>query len=189
MLTATYSIVAITTEQDKTRSLLARVRQYLQSAWRGLQKFDRLFLDAAFGKLARFDKTLQARKLEVYLVPALRRAGTDAQALIAELERLSDSGRVLLRSIGAQLAGPFEMTAVRTDELFQAMERYCEQMSVRLEREERELIPMARRLFSIEDWFAIAAQFLADEGGAGTRAPARQHAMATPARRTAATAR
>jgi hypothetical protein len=74
-----------------------------------------------------------------------------------------------LRSLGEQLAEAFEMSAVKINQICHAMESYCGTVLVRLEREERELIPLARRLFSIEDWFTIAAQFLSDDGNAGGR--------------------
>lgn len=164
MLTATYSLVAIAAEQDKTRAMLSRLQQYLQGTWRGLQKIDFSFLESAFGKLMQFDKYFGARKLERYLIPAMRTAGREAENLVAELDALSVKGAGILRSLGEQLAEAFEASAGRINQICHAMDTYCGTMLVRLEREERELIPMARRLFSIEDWFTVAAQFLSDDG-------------------------
>lgn len=164
MLTATYSIVAIAAEQDKTRAMLSRLQQYIQTTWRGLQNIDFSFLETAFGKMMQFDNFFGARKLERYLVPALRHAGREAESLVAELDTLRTKGASILRSIGEQLAEAFEMSSLKINQICHAMESYCGCMLVRLEREERELIPLARRLFSIEDWFTIAAQFLSDDG-------------------------
>lgn len=175
MLTATYSLVALATEQDKTRAMLSRLQQYIQTTWRGLQSIDFSFLEATFGKLMQFDKFFGARKLERYLMPALRNTGKEAESLIAELDALRVKGANILRSVGDQLAEAFEMSSVKINQVCHAMESYCGYMLVRLEREERELIPLARRLFSIEDWFTIAAQFLSDgndadgRGGKGER--------------------
>lgn len=169
MLTATYSLVAIAAEQDKTRSMLSRLQQYLQSAWRGMQKIDFTFLESAFGKLMQFDRYFGARKLERHLIPALRDAGREAESLVAELDALSAKGAGILRSLGEQLAQAFEASACKINQICHAMESYCGTMLTRLEREERELIPLARRLFSIEDWFTIAAQFLSDDGDADGR--------------------
>ena len=169
MLTATYSLVAIAAEQDKTRAMLTRLQQYLQSTWRGLQSLDFSFIETAFGKLMQFDKFFGARKLERYLMPALRDAGKEAETLMTELDALSAKGAGILRSIGEQLAEAFEMSAVKINQICHAMESYCGTMLVRLEREERELIPLARRLFSIEDWFTIAAQFLSEDDGSDGR--------------------
>ncbi|HZW21055.1 hypothetical protein [Noviherbaspirillum sp.] len=169
MLTATYSLVAIAAEQDKTRSMLSRLQQYLQSTWRGLQSIDFSFLESAFGKLMQFDKYMGARKLERHLVPAMRSAGREAEILIAELDALRAKSARILRSIGEQLAEAFEASAVRINQICHAMDSYCGTVLHRLEREERELIPLARRVFSIEDWFSIAAQFLSDDGDADGR--------------------
>jgi len=169
MLTATYSLVAIAAEQDKTRSMLSRLQQYIQNSWKGLQNIDFAFLDNALGKLMHFDRCFRNRKLELYLIPTLRVAGREAETLIAELDALSAKGMSILRSIREQLGQAFEKSTIKVNEVCHAMESYCDCMFVRLEREERELIPLARRLFSIEDWFTIAAQFLADDGSMGGR--------------------
>lgn len=169
MLTATYSLVAIAAEQDKTRSMLSRLQQYIQASWKGLQNIDFSFLETTFGKLMHFDRHFGARKLERYLIPALRNAGRDAEALVVELDALRVAGANILRSLGEQLAAAFEVSSGKINQICHAMESYCGQMLVRLEREEHELIPLARRLFSIEDWFKVAAQFLADGGDSGGR--------------------
>ena len=169
MLTATYSLVAIAAEQDKTRAMLSRLQQYLQNTWRGLQSIDFSFLESAFGKLMQFDKYFGARKLERYLIPAMRNAGREAETLVAELDALHAKGAGILRSLGEQLADAFEASALKINQICHAMESYCGTMLTRLEREERELIPLARRLFSIEDWFTIASQFLSDDGDADGR--------------------
>ncbi|OWW19721.1 hypothetical protein [Noviherbaspirillum denitrificans] len=169
MLTATYSLVAIAAEQDKTRAMLSRLQQCLQSAWRGLQNIDFSFLETAFGKLMQFDRFVGARKLERILIPALRGAGREADQLVAELDALRAKSAGILRTLGEQLAEAFEASAVKINQICHAMDSYCGTMLTRLEREERELIPMARRLLSIEDWFTIAAQFLSDDDSADGR--------------------
>lgn len=163
MLTATYSLVAIAAEQDNARGVLSRVRQYIQATWKGFQNIDFAFLENAFNKLMQLDSYCRSRKLERYVIPALRNASRDAETLIAELEALSRKGMTLIRMVRDQLAASFEFNAVKANEICEAMECYCHHLSVRLEREERELIPLARRLLSIDDWFKIASQFLADE--------------------------
>lgn len=169
MLTATYSMVAIAAEQDKTRTMLSRLQQYLQGAWKGLQSIDFTILETAFGKLLQFDRYLGTRKLERHLIPVVRNTGREAEGLVAELDALSAKGVGILRSIGEQLAQAFESSAVKINQICHAMESYCGTVLVRLEREERELIPLARRLLSVEDWFSIAAQFLSDDGDSDGR--------------------
>lgn len=170
MLTATYSLVAITAEQEKTRGMLVRLQHYVRTTWNGFHGIDFTFLNTAFERLLQFDRYCRSRKLEVVMIPALRSMSREADALIAELDSLSDKAMNIVRSIADQLAAAFEVSLVQANQIYDAMERYCDHLFVRLEREENELIPMARRLFSIEDWFTIAAQFLAeDAGGEGKR--------------------
>lgn len=172
MLTATYSLVAIAAEQDKARSKLRKLQQYIHSAWKGIQEIDFGFLETAFNKLMQFDKYCRNRKIEMYLIPALRTANREAQQLIAELEALSATSVSILRSIGEQLTSSFSAGCIRIGEICQAMQVYCYKVSARLEKEEQELLPMARRLFSTEEWFAIAAQLLSDVPDAyGRRRP------------------
>lgn len=167
MLTATYSLVAISAEQDKTRSRLSRLQQYLHSSWKGLQVIDFSFLEAAVGKLQQFDSFFRMRKLELYLLPALRGVSRETEMLAAELDALSAKGMGILSNVGEKLADVIETSAVKVNEICHAIQSYCDCITIRIEKEERELIPLARRIFSIDDWFAIAAQFLAYDGRHG----------------------
>lgn len=179
MLTATYSLVTIAAEQERVRSILRRVQQYLQTTWDGLQHIDFGFLDTAFGKLLQLDKYCQSRKIEMYLIPALRRASKEADALIIELELLTAKSADTLRSVGEQLASTFDLSSVKVNEICHAMELYCGNVAIRLEKEDKELFPLAQRLFSVDDWFSIAAQFLAD--GASFDEGQRYSTMRSPA--------
>lgn len=183
MLTATYSLVAIAAEQDNARSMLSKFRQYLQATWRNLQNIDFTFLESAFNKLMQFDTYCRNRKLELYVIPALRNTSREADLLIGELDSLSAKGMSLVRLVRDQLAAAFDISTVKVTDIYAAMEHYCNYLFVRLEREERELIPLARRMLSIEDWFNIAAQFLSDDGvRRSTKRDARKSAPALPSR-------
>lgn len=176
MLTATYSLVAIAAEQDNARSMLSRFRQYLQATWKGFQGFEFAFLEKAFNKLLQFDAYCRNRKLERFVIPALRNASKEADVLIGELDALSNKGLSLIRFVREQIASAVDVTTTRVSDIYAAMEHYCNYLFHRLEREERELIPLARRLLSIEDWFNIAAQFLSTDGGRRTKPRSRKAA-------------
>ncbi|HZW12267.1 MAG TPA: hypothetical protein VFF81_03620 [Noviherbaspirillum sp.] len=182
MLTATYSLVAIAAEQDTARSRLDRLQKYIHSAWKSLQNIDFGFIENALNKLMQFDKYCRTRKIEMYLIPALRNATREADTLVEELDALSSAATNILRSIGEQLTATFFAGRIRFSEICQAMDLYCRKLAMRLEREEQELLPMARSHFSTEEWFSIAAQFLSDEttalGRRRKRRPA--HRMAVP---------
>ena len=165
MLTATYSLVAIAAEQEKARKLLCKLQQYVQTAWKGLQGLDFPFLETAFGKLTRLENYCRSRKLELYLMPVLRAASQEAEELVLELEGLRSRCTDVIRHIGRQLRGVTTLGAAGASGLLQSMETYCSCLSTRFEREEKELLPLARRLLSVEDWFTIATNFLSPDGG------------------------
>lgn len=163
MLTATYSIVTISTEQNKTRRILHRLQQHIRNAWKGLQNIDLRCVESTFNHLMQFDRYCHSRKIEVYLIPALRRITHEADSLLAELEALSASGLNILRSLREQLGRAFEDGVIQVNEVCSSMEIYCNKLQKRLAKEEDELFPLARRLFSIDEWFSIAANFLSDD--------------------------
>lgn len=166
MLTATYSLVAIAAEQEKARGLLSRVQKYIETTWKGLQNIDFAFLENAFHKLSNFDRFFRNRKLEMYLIPALRNTAQEVRSLIDQLDELSESASGILRQIGEQISGAIELSAIKVGQVCHAMTLYCNTLSTRLEREDKELLPMARRVLSIEEWFQIAAHFLSEDSEA-----------------------
>lgn len=169
MLTATYSLVTIAAEQDKARGLLCQLQRYIQAAWKGMQALDFSFLETAHGKLFRLDDYWRKRKIEAYLIPSLRSAGREAEALISELDMLGAKCREIFRTISAQLQAQSHLGMIGMSETVHAMEMYCDYLFARFEKEEKELLPMARSLFSVEEWFAIAANFLSDGDAGSTR--------------------
>jgi len=164
MLTATYSLVALSTEQKNARSILSRLRQYIHSCWESLHDIDFSQLESAFNKLAQFDTYCHARKVEMYVIPAVRGATHELDSLLAELESMSKQGIEILHSVQDQLRHAVNRSAEKITELCEAMEIYCDNLFTRLTKEDEELLPMVGRLLTPDEWFPIAAQFLsADE--------------------------
>ena len=161
--------MARVTEQDKARGRLTKVQQYVRNAWQNMQNFE--VLETTIGKLMHFDKFFRARKIEVYLIPALQRVTQEADALIADLENLSAAAASLLRLACSRLAEAAGRSSACLSEAWHAMSQYCDYLNAKLMKEERELLPLARRVFSVEDWFELAAQFLAHDNSTGDRNP------------------
>jgi len=173
MLTATYSLVAIRAEQDKAHRLLSRLQQYIQSGWQSLRNLDFAVLESAFNKMLHFDNYCRCRKVELYLIPAIRRVTREADTLLAELEALSAAGAEMIRLARSRLADVFEVGSAAAHEACRSIDQYCFSLQARLRKEDAELFPMARRVLSVEEWFSVAAQFLSDDGGGGQH---RRHA-------------
>ena len=170
MLTATYSLVAISNEQNSTRRILHKVQQYIRNTWNDLHDAGLACMETAFSHLIQLDEYCRNRKVELYLIPAIRKLTDEADVLLDELEALSASGWAILHSLGEQINGAFKENSAAVNEVLDSMQLYCQKLLARLEREEEELFPLVQRIFSIEEWFGIAERFLTDDGqvsGAG----------------------
>jgi hemerythrin-like domain-containing protein len=180
MLTATYSLIAISNEQSATQSILRKVQQSIQSLRRNLQQIDLPALDAVLEQVTRFDLLCHARKVERYLIPAIKAVTHAADGLLAELDMLSTSASKLLRSAGDVLG---RRTADREQlmETHSSLELYCHKMSIRLAREESELFPIAQSVLSVEEWFAVAEHFLSEDERTLTRRRRAPHFVVTQA--------
>ncbi|MFD2273794.1 hypothetical protein ACFS07_29680 [Undibacterium arcticum] len=92
MLTATYALVAIAVEHKKTWATSSTLQQYLQSSSKARQAIDPLGLESVVNQLVQIDDSCHQRKVEVYVIPAIRKATREADSLLAELESLSTLG-------------------------------------------------------------------------------------------------
>lgn len=156
MLTSTYTLVALSVEQARARlEVQALMERWRPGAWWGEAPGMRQF-ELACDALRRVYECCHWRKLDKFVLPALRRAGVIAEALLARLEALST--RALEARVTAQ-------THARegSPECLHAVEDCCMLLLERLDVEERELFPLARTLISGEAWFAIANQMLAHD--------------------------
>ncbi len=167
MLTSTYTLVALSVEQTTVRSALQALARELHA----LPDEDGTL---APGQAAQLCAELRqvvddchARKLDKFLVPALRRSSAAADGLLHDLEQIGHSaGGALAAAEACVDAGA---RGVERDRFVAAVERCIAALRCRLEREEHELFPLARSLVRGEAWFAIANQMLAHD------AVAREH--------------
>jgi hemerythrin-like domain-containing protein len=104
------------------------------------------------------------RKLDKFLVPALRRSTSAADGLLADLERLSGQAALAMGAAEACI-GPADHPVPR-DVFCDAVESCVGALRRRLEREEHELFPLARAAVGGDAWFAIANQMLAHDAHA-----------------------
>jgi hemerythrin-like domain-containing protein len=172
MLTSTYTLVALSVEQTTLRSAL-------QSLMRTLHALPDEDATLAPGQAAQLCAELRqvvdechARKLDKYLVPALRRSTEAADGLLRDLEQTSHTASDALAAAEA-CAG---MRGVDRESFHAAVERCIAALRCRLEREEHELFPLARSLVRGEAWFAIANQMLAHDAVARERRGSVRHA-------------
>jgi hemerythrin-like domain-containing protein len=163
MLTATYTLVAVTAEQNNARSLLSRLRQCIEDFLARIQELDVPKIETMLDYIAQFDQYCHARKFERYLIPSVRGTAREVDLLVTELESMSANAVESLKTAREKLRQSVEQGADRLQELCRAMETYCDNLLTRLRREEEELLPLLGRLLSGEQWFPIATQFLSAE--------------------------
>ena len=189
MLIVTYSLVTLSVEQEKTRHVLSALQQRIQDYAIQSQHRGRPALESILTHLTQFDVACRQRNVELYVIPAIRRATQEADSLLAELELFSDLGSNILKSARHHLQQDIEHGIHKLKELTDAMGLYCHHLLARLAKEEKELFPVARRVItSEEEWFAIAAQFISHDAelhayksSATVHAPARdEYTQARP---------
>jgi hypothetical protein len=162
MLTATYTLIALSVEQTKMRVNLHAAQQLVQKGYARQSALTPGQTEYVCDTLRRLYEGCHRRKLDRFLMPALRRAGAGANPLLCELDMLSRSAAEALdTACGLQDAGVD--TGERVDAFCLAVERFCAALTLRFEREERELFPVARAAIAGDAWFAVANQMLAHD--------------------------
>jgi hypothetical protein len=164
MLTATYSLVAISSEQQKARRILVRLQQSIASLWKNLQEIDLAGVEATIHKLTQFDRAVGERKMARYVIPALKSATREADALLEELDALSGFCMHLLQSLQQQAHLVLQQGTAKLKELRRTMELYCSNLHLRLVKEEELLLPLLPRVLSGQEIFELGVQFLSDDG-------------------------
>lgn len=187
MLTATYTLVSLSVEQAGIRVSLLAFQQYMHAQLRQQRQFSLAHLDYAGDWLNRLYQFGYWRKIDQYLVPAIRQATPHADGLLAELNRLNhaalDSVNLVQRRAMAAVDSSEQQLEQQMEQLGAAIDSFCTALMARLEMEERELFALARRVIAGEAWFAIAYQFLAHDArvAENRRGKARVLAFVPPA--------
>lgn len=164
MLIVTYSLVTLSVEQEKTRHILSALQQKTENYAMQMQHRGRSGLELILNQFTQFDVACRERNVELYVIPAIRRATQEADSLLAELESFSNMGSNILKSVRHRLQQDIGQSVHKMKGLASAMGLYCHHLLARLAKEEQELFPVARRVIvSEEEWFAIAAQFISHE--------------------------
>ena len=172
MLTATYSLVTLTAEQKNTRSILFKLQQQIRTLLHDLHGVNRGCVENVLTKLEQFEEYCHRRKVEIYVIPAIRKVTHEADPIIAELESLSFKAVSILSSLREQLRQAFDQGVIEVNKVCSSIEQYCSNLLKRFAKEEEELLPIARGLLPIEEWFNIASKFLSEESNKKSLPPA-----------------
>lgn len=160
MLTATYTLVALSVEQTSVRVGLQSLRQMLQAYYLGQPALTTAQINYAASSVQRLYDACHWRKLDKFLIPAVRRATRLADDLLAELDALSKQSADAL-AVSTAFGGAID--DVRVDAFCAVVITFCNVLLTRIEREEQDLFPLARAAVTGEAWFALANQMLAHD--------------------------
>ena len=174
MLTATYTLVALSVEQASVRVSLQSLQKLLPTYFSTQSALTSRQVSEACDALQRLFHNCHWRKIDMFLIPAMRRATSQANSLLDELDALSDvAGQAIADVVSRVNAGPINsLAAVR--QFCGGIDSFCDAMLARLDREEHELFALARTMISGEDWFAVANQMLAHDAYRQESRPVRE---------------
>lgn len=179
MLTATYSVIAMTVEWQNAHGSLAAIEQDISQRKQHPVRIDSLVLESTVDKLSQIAQSSHSRQLEQYVIPEIKKSTAEADALLDELDTLKVRGMALLRSVRDRLQSVFEQGLDVVEELCSSLQLYCKMFYERLNREER-LVEIAQRVIPAEGWFSIAVDLLADQAENAGRKESTQHALRAP---------
>ena len=110
----------------------------------------------------------------MFLIPAVRRATRQADALLAELDTLSAAAGEAIAAAAARVGTAALDTEAAVGQFCATIEQFCSTMLARLDREETELFAVARAVISGEAWFSIANHMLAHDAQRDAAKPSRK---------------
>jgi hypothetical protein len=166
MLTATYILVSLSVEQASIRMSLLAFQKYMHVQLRHQSRLNLAQLQYAGDWLSRLYQGGYWRKVEMYLIPAIRQAAPHADGLLNELSGLNHAALESINVVQQRAGAAIDHSESQAEQLCAAIDAFCAALLQRLEKEERELFALARKLIVGETWFAIAYQFLAHDARA-----------------------
>ena len=166
MLTATYILVSLSVEQASIRMSLLAFQKYMQTQLRQQSRLSLAQLQYTGDWLNRLYQGGYWRKVEMYLIPAIRQATPHADGLLNELNGLNHAALESINLVQQRAGAAIDHSELQAEQLCAAIDAFCAALLQRLEKEERELFALARKVIVGEAWFAIAYQFLAHDARA-----------------------
>jgi hypothetical protein len=163
MLTETYTLVALSVEQTSLRVGLQSLQKLLETTFSHRTALTATQVEYACDAVKNLYQGCHWRKLDKFLIPAIRRATGSADQLLLELDRLtSDAADAMTTALACAADGALD-SAARVSCFCDALDNFCRALLHRLQTEEEELFSVAREAISGEAWFGIANQMLAHD--------------------------
>ncbi len=175
MLTATYTLVALSVEQASVRMGLKSLQQLLHNNFMHQEALTPGQVSYACDAVRRLYESCHWRKLDMFLIPAIRHATHAADALLQNLDELGRAGADAVGVLAIRLGAVPVDTPAKVRQFCATIEAFCSATNQRVDLEEQELFPVARSVISGEAWFSIANQMLDHDAYVQDSKPSRQH--------------
>ncbi len=163
MLTATYTLVALSVEQANVRVSLQALQKQLETNFIHQSALTPGQVTYACDVVKRLYESCHWRKLDMFLIPAIRHATHDAEDLLHSLEELGHCAADAVGVLAIRLGSTAVDTTGKVMQFCDAIEAFTAATLKRLDLEENKLFPVARSVISGEAWFSIANQMLAHD--------------------------
>lgn len=174
MLTATYSLVAMSVEHANVRASLNSFQALIRSTLGPEPHLSPGQVDYACLAMQRLYNAFNCRKVEIFLIPAVRKVTRVADRLLSELDSLRRTAAQAMAGLLEHLRTVAVDTRAEVSRFCSSADTFCSALLSRLEREERELFAIARTVLPVETWFDIAHEMIAAESKAGKQRPRKQ---------------
>jgi hemerythrin-like domain-containing protein len=171
MATATEPLAALYSEHRSIAAVLAALEALVRERRDRGAKIDPRVFRAALYYLDVFAEREHHPKEERALFARLRGRTREADAVLDELGREHESGERAMRELEQALVRFEEGGDAEFPAFAAAVERFIGRYREHMRKEERDVMPLARRVLDANDWAAIEAAFAAHRdplAGAGT---------------------
>ncbi len=157
------AIDIIHAEHRALGAVVQALRFVLDSIRAGSAKPDFVLLDALIEYITEVPDKLHHPKEDEVLFVAMRRALPECEELIQKLEHDHEQGTLATLQLRAALKSYQAQAATGLDAFDAAATRYIDSTWKHISLEERELLPLAVRKLSPQDWAGIDAAFEANK--------------------------
>lgn len=172
MLTATYSLVAMSVEHANVRASLNSFHALIRTTFAPEPALSSGQVDFACLAMQRLYTAFGCRKVEMFLIPSVRKLTHVADRLLAELDQLRRTAAQAMDWLLDRVRGSAVDSTAAVASFCEGAETFCTALLARLEREERDLFSVARTVLPVETWFDIAHEMFAADSKTGKVRPA-----------------
>jgi hemerythrin-like domain-containing protein len=152
-------LAALYDEHRSIAAVLATMEALVRRAREPDVQIDPQVFRAMLYYLDVFPERVHHPKEETVLFPYVRRRTRDGDAILAELGREHESGERAIRDL-EQAFVRYEEDGRRELEPFAAaVERFAGRYRAHMDKEERQIMPLAERVLTAQDWAEIEAAF------------------------------